>query len=101
MLLLKNLPCCSSKSSYHTVNAPLDLRGGDGVGGSDSRELTLGRLLRGTTVVDYSTIKVVRRDQSHFTALVEEVEGSSSSNSSSREDVSVGDDSVSLYGDGD
>jgi len=73
---------------YRTVNAPLDRRDGDGVArGSDGGELTLGRLLRGTTVVEYSTIEVVREgDRRNFPVLVEEVEGSSSSSSSSGED---------------
>jgi len=61
VLLLNNLPCCSSQPSYRTVNAPLD-RWGDGVGGSDGGELTLGRLLRGTTVLKHSTIKVVQEE---------------------------------------
>jgi len=103
-LLLKNLPCRSSRPSYRTVDAPIDRRDGDGVKDGDGGEISLGRLLRGTTVVEYPTIEVVREgDRRHFPALVEEVEGgsSSSSSSSSGEDSSSGDESESSCADAD
>ena len=63
--------------------------------GSNSGELTLGKLLQETTVMEYCTIEVVWEGHwRHFLVLVEEkVEESPSTCSSSREDSSSGDES--------
>jgi len=85
-LLLKRHPCPSSRPSWHTVDGLLTPHStaGDAGGGWETSAVTLGGILRGSTVIEYPTIEVVlRKDRKYFPSLVEEVESSSSESESS------------------
>jgi len=57
---------------------------GDAGGGWETSAVTLGGILRGSTVIEYPTIEVVlRKDRKYFPSLVEEVESSSFESESS------------------
>jgi len=58
--------------------------GGGGVVSDTPTAVTLGGILRGSTVIEYPTIEVVlRKDRKYFPSLVEEVESSSFESESS------------------
>lgn len=83
-LLLKRLPCRSSRPSYRNVDVLLPTPNDAGVVGLEPSTTTLGTILRGSTVIEYPTIEVVlEKDRKYFPNLVEEVVSSSSESDSS------------------